>query len=333
MGQYRTGNIQLSTTPTNDLIAVIEEALAAAGWTKPFANYADGAQSTHTNRVWRCPTSLSGYASPFYLILSATTNGTGTTLYVNVAESADGTTGKFFNLTGFLATSTSFSWYINADGSFGNNATVSAWPLSQGSANTANSPQHDGLGTTVLTNTSNFTYWVMVTKRGVFIKTSITNNAGAVYAGLFESVLNNANEFPLARGGLWLGNGDTAGMAVTRRPGEAVGTTTTATNYAANVASNLQFWGLPLGILSSTSQSADVYGKIAGSRVAIAHWNSAKMALPGNNQVVRGILYDLLVFYSVSVTVGDTMTLDDGSRWVAFYSSGSYSLWVNRDAA
>lgn len=300
---YRTGHTDAIAQPAVFIRSEIEAALSAhGGWqfVKEFVS------SSFTCRTWKCLGASSGLGTDFFV-----------TMFWNTAQTATGATywscHEQFNATSNLliracappaVTYTPEATWASAFGATGYLPNASQIPTSV---------------TTTVSATS-MDYWIKVTKRGIFVKTS--SDTYGTYVGLFEPLVPHAQEFPIIQWSIGSSSAGTNG-SVSRRPScsgvsmssaFSIRSEVSAANTLSALISSLPFGGVLYG------------GKAYGSRFYFKHATTT-------NGEGRGAAYDCLVFaQEADVARGDSV-LVEGRKFVCIDDAVSTGLWVDTEAA
>lgn len=300
---YATADVLASPEPTNVLRAAITTAIAGhPGW-ELVKDYTSGA---YTCRTWKCKGASNGYGTDFFV-----------TLFWGTASSA--TASMFWACSEqFNATS---NLLIRPCANPASTLTPEAtWASAYGATGYGPSASQIHTGVTTAVSTVAMTYWIKVTKRGIFVKTS--SDTYGTYAGLFEPLWGHPQEFPIW---LWeIGDADVDGAgSVSRRPACAGISMTDAFAVESHIDTGTHCLSTPMGSLPF---GRELYGgKTIGSRYLLRHAN-------GQNGEIRGLAWDCLVFMQeADVARGDMVTVD-GHTYVCIDDSASAGLWMDKDA-
>lgn len=292
--------------PSTTLLNAIETLLTANSAWSLVETVVSG---TFTCRVWKCSGSVNSFGSDWFLVLRRTTASLGTsTITATACESYDS--------VGHLMTRWMQATATTATPDATLNSVTGATTIAPGSATP--------FAVTITTSTVTFTYWILVTKNSLIVRSSI--DTLPVYIGLYIPFFASdwpTKEFPLVC--TQLGNATGLG-ASTRCPG-----TTTSTATASSVSVTL---GSGNGVLDIGKTGLDI-GIIAGANPDIVNSKPRGRRL-GVLRVYDGLphgaYYDLLFFtVAAGVAQGDTITIG-ANTWVAVWVSSTIGYFINQAA-
>ena len=288
-----------STPVTTVLNQVHTMMLAHPAW----SHVEDSTDGGSTVRTYMCDGTLNGTGYTFYVHLS---NSAQTSpIYLRASEGWDTGTKKL--IRGCVNPANTYApeaTYNSGFGATGYAASDSRW-----------NPY-----TYFYCDTSNFTYWVLLTATGLWIGTG-QSPFYQCFAGLFEPFWEHPNEFPLIQGPI--GNNDTdAAASFSRRPSETG--TSWADMFAAYAHADTTSMYSPY--IGSVPTAAALYDKAYGARLM------AYATVAATNGSVRGLWRDLLVFaVSGAVAKGDTIDVG-GSTYVCIYVSAGVGYFIDTEA-
>lgn len=295
---YFTEQRLLDTTPVTTVLNQIHTMMGAhAAW----SHVEDSTDGSYTVRTYFCDGAVNGLMD-FYLHLSyVTSNKETNNVYIQVSEDWDAGAKKL--IRGAVNPGTTFT----PEGTY-NSATGA----------TSYVPSSTNWNRNVLfaTSQTDFTYWIVLTERGFWIRTSVSTYPA--YGGLFEPFWSHANEYPLYLAPI--GYTDTDGSAsFSRRPSE----TSSLTDAFAGYAYNSSGYSIMIGTVPDTGT---LYDKSYGSRFVALHTTA------GSGGIYRGLLYDMLLFnVDSAVDIGDTIDIG-ADTYVCLYDTGSVGYFVNTEA-
>lgn len=311
-----TSNSLTSANPAADLYTAIASALTSAGFTLVDTQVI----STRTHKVWKSAGGSNSAALDWYLDVAYTTTGNGS-VWLGSFEgysTPNGLRGPYKAAATDLTTAdaSTFSRYGSSSSALETNWTHVA-------GNTAQ----------IQCQTTAFAYFVSVTTDRVIAMTSVAPTSIA-YCGLFDPFTPWANKCgsalyplvtatvnsPAAINSSAHSSGGTA--ALTRRPpiSDASNWTTAPSIQAAWCESGGGIYGSGYAgpVVPVDTASSLLYDAPHGGRLQIQHlWTTA-----GGNYVAIGLLKDVGVFLSNSVTRGDTITIS-GNTWVLSSTSSN----------
>lgn len=308
-----TGTIT-SATPQIDLYNAIETAMVAhSNWT-----LVDTAViATNTYKVWKNHgtgvADNNSLGTDFYVVLSYTTTGAGV-LTIRACE--DVTVGSDLMIRPCMEDSS--------------NPTLSdASGIASTSYSTATGVMTVTITPAVTPNTSD--YYIILSKNvlNVALRRSDIGSVYSCYAGLFDTFVTIANEFPLVLGSNISGNTNitTFAFGTSRHPGR-ISQAAAADNFRHQLA----------GLTSTGGDTGNVdlfRGKAQAAPVVLrtsAFVGTGVTAAPTHG-ALRGKLYDCAYLPTASgVTLGIGDVLDDiggNNYWYFAYNSGALPVWVN----
>lgn len=300
---YFTEQRLLDSTPTTTVLTKIHDMMGDhAAW----AHVEDWTDSTYTVRTYKCDSTVTGSGYDFYLHLSYTTAGAGTSqIFFQGSEGYDAANNLLIRGCGDPAdTVTPDATYEAVAGNTGYAASSANW----------NRFMAGGVSTT------DFTYWIVLTNTGFWFR-STTDNFGS-HVGLFTPFWVHANEYPLWQ--FHVGNSDVdGGGSVSRRPSQAGVSMTDAFAVNSYNTANTQYSTM----IGTVPNTGTLYDKSYGSRFVVYHSTATS-----DNGKVRGLAKDFLTFNTdAAVAVGDT--IDIGSdTYVNLYDGTTVGYFVNWDA-
>lgn len=307
-----TGNATInSATPGNVLKDAIETAFAAhSNWT-----FIETVVITTTSwNIWKNHgtgvTDNNSFGSDFYVAIGYTTAG-GITCTIKTFEAWDAT-GKLAIRpvpTGGQAT--------NADAS----------ALATGGVVLSTSTMLSAIIQLTATPNTN-EYYIAVSKNAlkVNLRRSDLTTIYGLYAGIFEPLVTDANEFPLCMGGLATTMTNlTVGAFGTSRHPKRVSQAALTNQFCYNL--------INMTPPSGNTGNVDLfYNKIEAPRVGLVGTGGSTTSAPILGYL-RGMLYDTVIVNPAAGTtlgMGDTISVDGNTHWFSNY--GSTNTWMNQAA-
>lgn len=303
---YFTAQLLLDSAASTTVRTKIHDMLVAHSAWSYIKEWTD---STYTVRTYKSTGTLNGTGKDFYVHISHTTASAATSsFYVQTSEDFNSTSNLLIRACVMPAsTLTPEATYESAYGDVGYAASSSLW----------------NRYTLAAVNTTDMTYWVIVTSTGLWYRS--TADVYGVHVGLFLPFWNHANEYPLWQG--HLGNTDPDnGSSLSRRPsmGGVAGMTDTFACYCMHSATTQH--SVPMGTVPETGA---LYEKAYGTRMLV-YMTSGTVADTGK---YRGLARDLLTFLTNdAVALGDTIQVGSDT-YVCLYDGGTYGNFVNTEAA
>lgn len=258
-------------------------------------------------------TDNNSYGQNFYLVLIQATAGTGS-LTIKAFED--------YNLGSDLMIRP-----VMEDASNATNADTSGLATGGVVLSTTSGPFIVTITPAVAPNTSD--YYIVASKNvlHVALRRSDVATVYSCYAGLFESRVTIANEFPLCLGVNVQGNSNATGgtFATSRHPGR-ISQAATANNFRHDIAAPQT---------SGDTSNVDLFrGKAQASKASLRSVGGATVANAPTFGRLRGTLYDVAILPAASgVTPGMGDVLDDISsdnHW--YFGYGGLDAWVNQAA-
>lgn len=171
-------------------------------------------------------------------------------------------------------------------------------------------------------------YYIALSKNAlkVNLRRSDIATIYGVYAGLFESLITDANEFPLCMGGQTstVTNIQAGSFSTSRHP-KRVSQAALANQFGYNLVNMTP----PSG---NTSNVDLFYNKIQAPRAGLVGTGGSGTTAPILGYL-RGMLYDTAIINNAGGTtlgMGDTITVDGNTYWFSNY--GSTQTWMNQAA-
>lgn len=308
-----TGTIT-SATPQVDLYNAIETLMTAHdNWT-----LVDTAViATATYKVWKNHgtgiTENNSFGSDFYVVIAYTTTGAGN---MSIRACEDVTIGSDLMIRPCMEDAS------NPTLSDASGIASITYASTSGAMNVSITPA-------VAANTSD--YYIVLTKNNLHLglRRSDTTTTYSCYAGLFESRVTIANEFPLVLGANVVGNTNsaTATFGTSRHPGR-ISQAATANNFQHALADVTPVVG--------DTTNADLFrGKAQASELFLAATGGATAATAATFGRLRGKLYDTVHLppaTGVVLTMGDVLDDIGGDNYWSFGYGNVSGVWVDSTA-
>lgn len=300
---YFTQQLVASSTPSTTIRAKFDELIQAHPAWDFVKEWTD---STFTVRTYKNDGTLNGMGKDMYFHLSHTTASAATSsFYMQCSEGFDATGNLLIRGCANPATTfTPEATFESATGATGYAASNANWNRVLLSA----------------TNTTDMTYWLVVTATGIWYRSTV--DLYASHCGFFDQIFSHANFYPIWQAHIGNNDIDLSG-SVSRRPSQAgVSLTDAFATYSYDVATTRL--STPMGQVPDIGM---LFEKAYGTRMLVYSGS-----LAADNGKYFGIARDLLT-YNVNATVnlGDTIEVD-GNTYLCIFDQTTTANFVNVDA-
>lgn len=294
----------LDDAPTMTVLNKIDELLVAhPAWTR----LADAVDGGYTARQYRCSGAVSGLGYDWVLSLVYITASAATsTVTVQASEDVDGAGAL---VRGCVAPTTQMA----PSATYAAFSDTTAYPVSSGNWNRY---------LILNTNPTDFTYYVVVTDRGLWLRS--TADTYAKHAGLFEPFWDHVQEFPLYLSEIGTNDPD-GGGSYSRRPSESGRIHPDVFALDSGISAPARWYSTPMG---TVPDAGELQAKAYGTRLLLNHGST-----DADNGEYRGLAYNCLIYsINAAVEVGDTIQVD-GQTYVMLQDAVAYGMFVNTEAS
>jgi hypothetical protein len=300
---YFTEQLVANASPSTVVRAKIDEMIQAHPAWDFVEEFVDG---TYTSRVYKNDGALNGMGKDMYVTMSHTTaTPTTSSFYLQASEGFDGTGNLLIRGCANPATTfTPEATFESATGATGYAPSNANWNRVLLSA----------------LNTTDMTYWLVVTATGIWYRSTV--DLYASHCGFFDQLWSHANFYPIWMGHMGNNDIDLSG-SVSRRPSQAgVSLTDAFATYSYDTTTTR--FSTPIGTVPDVGS---LFEKAYGTRMFVYSGS-----LAADNGKYFGLARDVLVFnINATVNIGDTIQVGTDT-YLCIYDGTTQGIFVNTEA-